>query len=119
MALVTAERLHRWKCVYCGSKDKNIMDIKALKTRNAGSTKENMDNAIKIVTCSQCGKTEIFAHSAKMLATALFSNAACSIEDSEEFVKKFHMINHDDPQRNPHNNMKPLPPKDKPDNENT
>ena len=29
MALVTAERLHRWKCKFCGSKDKNIVNLRA------------------------------------------------------------------------------------------
>ena len=101
MALVTAERLHRWKCLFCGSKDKNIISFKTPISFKIPNTNEGYEEAVKIVTCDQCGKTEIFAHSALMLGNMMTGNT-CSIEQSEEFVKDFHKLNHDDPKVNPH-----------------
>lgn len=104
MALVTAERLHRWKCLFCGSKDKNIVQFKAQVNKTASglvNSSTEYAEAVKIVTCNQCGKTEIFAHSAMMIGSFIAGHN-CSIEESEEFVKKFHEMNHLDPKVNPH-----------------
>ena len=99
MALVTAERLHRWKCVYCGSKDKNIVRC-SIKTSNSDPT---LQEGVKIVTCNQCGKTEIFSHSALVMAHILgMVSDDITIEQSEKFVKDFHNMNHLDPKVNPH-----------------
>ena len=103
MALVTAERLHRWKCIYCGSKDKNISSIKVLKEKGLSpSDGENYQEGCKIVACNQCGHVELFAHSSKMFSSIIAGNP-CTIEESEEFVQKFHDVNHLDPKVNPHN----------------
>lgn len=99
MALVTAERLHRWKCIYCGSKDKNIVSFKTKETKEASS---EYVEACKIVACNQCGHVEIFAHSSAMLAN-IISKKDYTIKESEEFVQKFHDVNHLDPKINPHN----------------
>lgn len=103
MALITAERLHRWKCVFCGSKDKNIVNIKAPISRDV--EKVAYQDSIKIVSCNQCGHTDIFSHSAMMYASCVMNTnkGICTIEESEEFVKKFHNMNHKDPKVNPHN----------------
>jgi len=98
MALVTAERLHRWKCLFCGSKDKNISTMKAPTSNVCGTYSE----AVKIVACDQCGHIEIFAHSSNMLAMLLVGNHSYTLEESEKFVKDFHLLNHNDPKRNPH-----------------
>ena len=106
MALVTAERLHRWKCKFCGSKDKNIVNLKAPVKTAVISVDGEYQDAVKIVCCNQCGKVEIFSHSALMLGSLLYGNT-CSIEDSEKYVKKFHDMNHFDPKANHHSEVGP------------
>lgn len=103
MALITAERLHRWKCLFCGSKDKNIMSVKLPLNESVTTSTdpENYAEGVKIVTCSQCGKTEIFSHSALAMMGVL-TGKTVTIEESEEFVNKFHEMNHIDPKINPH-----------------
>ena len=103
MALITAERLHRWKCLFCGSKDKNIMSVKLPieKSVTTSTDPNNYTEGVKIVTCSQCGKTEIFAHSALAMMGVL-TGKTVTIEESEEFVNKVHEMNHIDPKINPH-----------------
>jgi predicted nucleic-acid-binding Zn-ribbon protein len=111
MSLISAERLHRWKCVYCGSKDKNIVNILAPLAEGeenlVGSTGEvngnKLGSAMKIVTCSQCGHTDIFSHSALMAGHILRNEKIPTFTESENYVKKFHDKNHNDPLRNPHN----------------
>ena len=109
MALISAERLHRWKCQFCGSKDKNIYEIQFPIDGETSSDGQYADVApgIKIVSCNQCGKTEIFSHSSKLLASILVQSVlggvtGITLKASEEFVNNFHDINHSDPKRNPH-----------------
>jgi len=100
--LVSAERLHRWKCKFCGSKDKNISSGFIPKS----STDTKLEEAIKVVACNQCGHVEIFAHSARVLTHLISGNRnLITIEDSENFVKNFHELNHIDPKINPHNEI--------------
>ena len=99
MSLISAERLHRWKCQYCGSKDKNIICCKLRKDGNRinGSSSKDEDDyyeGMKIVTCSQCGHTMLFGHSALAVVTIFNNmNSGLSLERSEEFVKESHMLN--------------------------
>ena len=101
MALITAERLHRWKCLFCGSKDKNIVDLR-MKDPNTGE----MWVPVKIVTCSQCGRTETYSHSALAHVKAMRGQSV-SMKESEEYVQKTHDINHRDPKVNPHSTVGP------------
>lgn len=94
MALVTAERLHRWKCQFCGSKDKNILNVE-------NYLEDEPFESVKVVTCSQCGLTMIFAHSA-LAYVKMLHNEGITRKESEDFVRNAHMKNHDDPMRNPH-----------------
>ena len=114
MALISAERLHRFKCAFCGSKEKNIVDKNMYITNEDGSS--SFVTIGKIVTCSQCGYTMQFYHSA-LIAEKCMSNHYTRFTDenllkeSEEFVKNSYKINYDDPKRNPHmethlNNLK-------------
>lgn len=109
MALISAERLHRWKCVYCGSKDKNIVALNArireedMNVVEPYEYEKGVKPAVKIVTCSQCGHTMIFGHSAFAVASALSQFKDFSFAKSEEFVKQAHDMNHIDPKCNPHN----------------
>ena len=96
MALISAERLHRWKCLYCGSKDKNIVDVFMQDPETGEKWAAN-----KIVTCSQCGYTQMFSHSA-LAHAAFIKGVSISINESNYYVKRFHNINHEDPMRNPH-----------------
>ena len=106
MGLISAERLHRWKCQYCGSKDKNIVRALFRKdgdtTKNPSSNPDEVYEAVKIVTCSQCGYTMIFGHSALAVISSLNGNGV-SLERSEKFVEDAHALNHNDPKCNPHN----------------
>lgn len=78
MEKMDAERLRRWKCLYCGSREKNIVDMKG---------KENIP-IIKIVTCNQCGHTDLYATSALAVGWAL-RGKMITMEESEKFVKSF------------------------------
>ena len=122
--LVSAERLHRFKCAFCGSKDKNIVNFKMPYDQDNSCRHD----AFKIVTCNQCGYTMIFSHSAAMAATIIANSAAMApniiantkitIKESEEFVKRFHEINHVDVKANPHfggNDYHDKPPLDNKD----
>jgi len=104
MSLISAERLHRWKCAFCGSKDKNIVnymipDESYKKNPNASQ----FNPGVKIVTCNQCGYSMIFAHSALVLGNLIAGDNKnrISIQQSDDFVKQFHHINHDDPKKHP------------------
>lgn len=112
MPLVSAERLHRWKCAFCGSKEKNISHIKMntglvpvlpeceCKCCKPAPVLETYD-AVKIVACSRCGHVEFFAHSAIAMAGAI-THTNVTLEQSEDYVRKFQHWNFDDPMKNPH-----------------
>lgn len=78
MERMDAERLRRWKCLYCGSREKNIVDMKG---------KDDIPT-IKIVTCNQCGHTDFYAASALAMGCAL-KGKMISMEESEKFVNSF------------------------------
>lgn len=78
MEKMDAERLRRWKCLYCGSREKNIIDLK---------NKEKIP-MVKIVSCNQCGHTDLYAASALAVA-GLFSGRNITMQESEEFVNSF------------------------------
>lgn len=79
MEKMDSERLRRWKCLYCGSRQKNIVDIK---------NKEGV-RTIKVVTCNQCGHTDIYALSALNVARVIVGGTQPTAEESEQFVHKF------------------------------
>lgn len=116
--LVSAERLHRFKCAFCGSKDKNIVNFKVPYDYDDRNKPDGRyEEALKIVTCNQCGYTMIFGHSAAMVANVILKNQT-TIKESEEFVKRFHDVNHEDPKANPHfggNDYHDKPPLDNKD----
>ena len=74
-----SERLRRWKCLYCGSREKNIVDL----------MNEEKIKTIKIVTCNQCGHTDIYALSALNVANILLGRKQPTREASEKFVHEF------------------------------
>lgn len=88
MEQMTSERLKRWKCLFCGCKDKNIVDFEA--------SDEKGKPTIKIVTCENCGHTDLFAVSAKAAADFLTNNTV-NRKDSIEFKENFHIYNHNMP----------------------
>lgn len=104
--LVTAERLHRFKCPFCGSKDKNITAVHSIDDREGEDTYNQWVENVKIVCCNDCGYTMFFGHSALAIRSLCF-DYALSMKESEEFVRNFHMENHEDPKINPHTGDSP------------
>lgn len=87
MQEMDAERLKRWKCLYCGCNDKNIIDV-----RNGSD-----ERLIKIVTCEACGHTDIFGISALAVSDMLMHQPMQRKSVYEEFASRFHMLNHNPP----------------------
>ena len=58
------ERLADWRCLYCGSRKKDVKDLLG------------RDNQIvtKVVVCCHCGHTDIYAHSAESVIGLLINS---------------------------------------------
>lgn len=99
MQKMDAERLKRWKCLYCGCADKNIVDMK-----------DHCDKPLaKIVTCEACGHTDIFAVASKLVSDILCHNPIQTKEGYEKFVDDFHMMNHNPPSATKPNDPHKIP----------
>lgn len=88
MEKMDSDRLRRWKCLFCGCKDKNVIDFESEDVKGKPT--------IKIVTCENCGHTDMFAVSAKAAADFL-TQKSVNREESMEFKRSFHMYNHNLP----------------------
>lgn len=88
MEKMDSDRLKRWKCLFCGCKDKNVID--------AYSEDNSEIPTVKIVTCENCGHTDMFAVSA-LAAYQFLTGDSVNREDSKKFKRCFHMYNHNMP----------------------
>ena len=68
------DRLAQWKCLYCGSRKKDVADMIG----------KDGEIVAKVITCCHCGHTNIFAHSARSVVGLLVNSFTMAREGMNE-----------------------------------
>ncbi len=82
--VVNAEKLRTMKCPICGSRDKNVSEVK-----NGGN-----QSLVKVLSCNQCGYITLFGVSALALTDILTNQGLKSVSYYDEIVRAQHEVNH-------------------------